>query len=476
MSALTTAGLIAAGCKPKEEPTKAAAPTATKKVEPTATPKPAKVEEVTLEISASNPEYENAERQIWDIYEAENPHIKIQLFSVNEDTQDAFTAKVAGGWTPAMGPTWIYGVDVDKANIDIYLDLTTIDFPWWDRLTHDPKNKVPELYGWNPVAVNVSAPFVFTWEFHKDLMEAAGLDPRKDVKSRDDMLTWLEAGTKWANSTDDVDFFWDQGWHSWVVGNCYDKVMNLAFPDGQQEDMAACWTGEKKFNDSDSPYRHFLEFFKLAYDEGWVPENWWTREWETDMEASYIAKKSVMMLHGPWPWDKMLAQDATAEQLGLPASPPAAGQDTWVQYRGPISWNGGYAMLARVKDLPEWPEIEKAFAWYHSPKVVKMRLEILGVAGLYKMDELLDLTGPQWVGVVKDIAQPGGLWEDVQYTPGAWGETLAGPHYVPGTPAVWDWSSGALVEPWAEMMKGEMTIQELLDWAQENWEKSYDFG
>jgi len=434
--------------------------------------------EVILEIGASNPEYQNAERQIWDVFEAEHPGIKVKMWSVNEDTVAAFQAKVAGGYTPAFGPTWAFITgEINKENYQNFVDLSTIDFPWWDRLTHDPLHKVPELYGFGPRSIDIFSGFVFTWMYHADLMEKAGLDPRRDVKTWDDLKKFLEEGTAWAKATPEVDYFWDQGWHSWVFGANYIRMIPLAFPDGQQQDNYDCWTGKKKFNDPDSPFRHTFEFFKEAYDKGWIPENWWTREWETDMEASYIAKKSVMMLHGPWPWDKMLAADPTAEQLGFPSTPPAEGQETWVQYMGPVRYTAGPAcILEKARQLPEWPQIVEAFAWYHSPKAVKMRAEVLGRPVLYKLDEPLELTGPQWVGVVKDIATPGGLWEDVQYTTGVWGTTVAGPHRKGGSPGVWDWESGAFVEQWAALMTGKKTVQEVLDWAQANWEQSYEWS
>jgi hypothetical protein len=125
-------------------------------------------------------------------------------------------------------------------------------------------------------------------------------------------------------------------------------------------------------------------------------------------------------------------------------------------------------------DKPEFPEIEKAFDWYHTPANVKARLEILGQPGLYELDEPLDLSGPQWVGVVGDIAVEGGLFEDVQYTQELWGEQWIDPKLKGGAPGTWDWNSGAMVDPFSEVMKGDMSVQEFLDWAQKNWEESYE--
>ena len=253
------------------------------------------------------------------------------------------------------------------------------------------------------------------------------------------------------------------------------RCIPLAFPDGQQADQYKCWTGEMAFNDPASPYRHAFEFFKEAYDKGWIPENWWTREWETDMEASYISKKSVMMLHGPWPWDKMLASDPAAKQLGFPSTPPAAGQSTWMQFMyEPRYLSGEACILAAAKKLPYFPEIEKAFDWYHSPAVVKMRGEIWGTDVLYDLDEPLNLQGPQWLGVVKDIGTPGGLWENVKYTKEMWGDVAVAGKYKPGTPDAFDWVSGAFVQQWEGLMTGQKSVEDVLDWVQANFEASYE--
>ena len=474
LSALTAAGTALAGCAaPKTPAPPAEAPTQAPVEAPTQAP--AAPAQVILEIGASNPEYENAERQIWDIYEAENPNVVVKLWSTNEDTEVAFQAKVAGGYTPAFGPSYAFiPSDINASNQERFVDLSTINFSWWDRLQQDPLHVVPEMYDMPVRAIEVFAGFLFTWMYHEDLMEKAGLNPRQDVKTWDDLKDFLQAGTEWANSTGEVDFFWDQGWHTWVFGKCYARVIPLAFPDGQQADQYKCWTGEMAFNDPASPYRHTFEFFKEAYDNGWMPENWWTREWETDMEASYIAKKSVMMLHGPWPWDKMLASDPTAKQFGFPATPPAAGQSPWMQFMYETSYLSGYTILAAARDLPEWPEIEKAFDWYFSPPIVKMRAEVLGLDVVYDLDEPLDLQGPQWLGVVKDIATPGGLWEDAEYTKEMWGDVAVAGKYKPGTPDAFDWVSGAFIQQWEGLMTGKESVQDVLDWVQANFEASYD--
>ena len=51
---------------------------------------------------------------------------------------------------------------------------------------------------------------------------------------------------------------------------------------------------------------------------------------------------------------------------------------------------------------------------------------------------------------------------------------MAEPVRIGGTPGAWDWESGGNQEYFAQVMTGDMTIQEALDLAQSNWEVSYD--
>jgi ABC-type glycerol-3-phosphate transport system substrate-binding protein len=433
---------------------------------------------VTLDVIATQPEYLNLERQIWDVFENENPDIKINLFAVNENEYAALQARIAGGYIPHIATTPTTTSDTPTVAYKLYMNLSELsdeDFPWWDRWTFDIKNAFTKIYGVpGPRALDVMAPWICTWHWHQDLMEEAGLDPRS-VTTWEEFQALIEEGTKWANSNPDVDYFWDQGWHP-LVPLVWGNAWALAFPEGQQENQNACWRREKKFNDPDSPWRPVYQWLKDSYDKGLMPESWWTREWETDFEASYVAKKSVMVFHGPWLWDKTLAADPTAVQLGLPASPPAAGQDTWMQYLAPIDTFRWFALMEGVQNLPEFPQVKTAWAWWHSPKVVKMRGEALGSPVVYKLDEPLELEGAaQWDGVRKDIDVPGGVFENTHFVdPANWAEVQAGAYAVPGSTNTWDHNGNASAVI-GELMTGKRSVQDILDWAQANFEASYNF-
>ena len=102
-SALTAAGLVAAGCGAPAAP----APSESTEAPAAATEAPAAAapsgEAVTLDIMSPLSEYEAPYREIWNVFEASHPDIKVNLFSINEDTAAAHEAKVAGGWLLVSG-------------------------------------------------------------------------------------------------------------------------------------------------------------------------------------------------------------------------------------------------------------------------------------------------------------------------------------------------------------------------------------
>ena len=191
---------------PKEEAPQAEAPAA---------------EEVTLDVM-SLAEYEGPYREIWNVFQASHPDIKINVFSINEDTAAAHEAKVAGGYLPAIELTQEMQIFFDKNNYEMAIDLSTLDFPWWDRWQFDVKNAWADLHGLSgPRSLDVFQGFVMTWQYNQELMEQSGLDPHKDVQTWDDLEKWLADGAEWAAKTDGVDWFWNQSWHNWIFGNNY---------------------------------------------------------------------------------------------------------------------------------------------------------------------------------------------------------------------------------------------------------------
>jgi len=470
ISAMSAAGAVLARCAPVATPE---APSA----EPTAAPAEATappVGEVTLDVYTDLSEYHNQYRQILDIFEQDNPGVKINLMETTEGGQEALAAKIAGGYFPAMEVVAITGnaVRINAENYQNFVDLSTIDFPYWDNWKFDVKNAWSQMYGLpGPRCLGAYAGWVTTWLYHEDLMTAAGLNPRDDVKTWDDMKAWLAAGTAWAKSQGLI--FWDQGWLPDWTGNTILEYLPCGFT--EKSKTVACWKGEAKFNSKDSPYGYALDFIKEAYDKGWIAKDWWTREWETDMESSYAAKKSVVQNHGPWIWDKAAATDPTAKQLGFPNTPPASPDLKWVQWQWDpdIDMGEAFCMRSANEKGANWETTKKLFIWWNSPDVIRLRCEGIGMTPIVDLDPPAVLQSPQYVGVLKDIDTPGGKWENVKYETTLSGELQMAPKRKAGSPGVWDYESGNITSKIADLCNGKLSVQQVLDWAQANWEASY---
>jgi ABC-type glycerol-3-phosphate transport system substrate-binding protein len=420
-------------------------------------------------------EYEGQYKEIFSVFEAKNPGIKINLTPVNEDMAAAWNAKVAGGFLPAFESTTNLQIFANKNNYQEFLDLSSFDFPHWDRWTFDVKkawSDVFELPG--PRTLDIFKGIAITWQWRVDLMEKSGLNPKEDVKTWDDLKKFLAEGAEWAKSDPDVDYFWDVAWHQYAFGPFYLDQIPLAFPDGQRDRQRDCFMGKAKFNAPDSPYRHTFEFFQEANDKGWIPERAWTRQWEQDMEGLYIGGKSVMMLHGPWVWDKYLAADPNAVQDGMPSTPPAEGQDTWMQFAFAPSINAGWFIRPGNEKTPHWEQTKTAWNWMHSPEAVEMRAQAEGRDVTYKLDTPLDLQGPQYKTVLKEIGTPEGRWPDVVWEESLTGDVVASPYLKKGGKGPFDWESNNNVQYWGDFLSGKMTVQEVLDLVQKNWEESYE--
>ncbi|HXF62479.1 MAG TPA: hypothetical protein VNK95_12740, partial [Caldilineaceae bacterium] len=215
-------------------------------------------ETVVLEVVMDTPEYQNQHQQIFDLFSEEHPEATVTLITHSEDGQPAYVAKVAGGYIPAMETVWASGNSfrLNKDTYEVAVDLSTIDYPYWDLFLWDIKNTWSNIYGLpGPRCIDPYLGVVMTWQFHQDLLDEAGLNPIGNVNTWDDLKQWLEEGTRWANAADSpVDRFYDQGWlNPWFGWHLHYDTMPLAFPEGQREHQIACWKGEKAFNAEDSP-------------------------------------------------------------------------------------------------------------------------------------------------------------------------------------------------------------------------------
>jgi ABC-type glycerol-3-phosphate transport system substrate-binding protein len=479
VSALTAAGLVAAQCGAPATP---APPAATEAPKPAATEAPTTAppaaKEVTIDVVTDLPEYEAQFRQIYDVFMEENPGVTVTLATHSEDGIPAFQAKIAGGYLPAMErtPASIPGGYLSLDNYKNFVDLSTIDFPYFDNWTYPVKTMFTDVYGVSgPRSLDPFEGYEMTWMYHEDLLTPAGLNPReRNIKTWEELKQWLDDGTKWAQNNDaGVTMFWDQAllapWWDWV----WMDIIPTAYADGQREFQRMCWMGEKAFNAEDSPYRRTYDFAVEAYDKGWLPKNFWTRQWEPDMETSFGNKKSAVMLHGPWPWDKTLGIDPNAKQQGFPATPPAEGMAEWVQFVTAVEFDKGYIIREGNQNQPNWEVVRKFFIWWNSPEVIPMRVDAEGRVASYKLDPPHPPKGAQYEGIVKEIGLPSGVWPSIKLDSLLPGNRQVYRYFKAGTPGVWDWESGNIAQIWEKLLTKEMTVQDVLDLNQKNWEMSY---
>lgn len=140
----------------------------------------------------------------------------------------------------------------------------------------------------------------------------------------------------------------------------------------------------------------------------------------------------------------------------------------------PPNIDNQWFMRAGNENTPHWDQTLFAWNWFFSPEAVPLRAQAEGRVPLYKLDEPLDLQGPQYQEVLKEIGTPGGKWEDAQFEQALTGNVLAGPYRKKGSKGVWDWESNGNNEVMAKVLQGEITVQQALDIAQQNWDESFE--
>jgi hypothetical protein len=101
-----------------------------------------------------------------------------------------------------------------------------------------------------------------------------------------------------------------------------------------------------------------------------------------------------------------------------------------------------------------------------------MQAEIQGAPTIYILDEPLELSGGQWDGIVKEF-QGDGFYKDVVLESSATGELAATRFRLEGSPGAFAVGVG-LAAKTGELVTGEISVQDMLDWIQSNWEQSYD--
>jgi hypothetical protein len=173
-------------------------------------------------------------------------------------------------------------------------------------------------------------------------------------------------------------------------------------------------------------------------------------------------------------WDKAKAAGSTFTQDGIPATPPAEGMETWMQFALPPNIDNQWWMRAGETKLPYWPQILDAWNWFWSPEAIPMKAQAEGRWPLYKLDEPLDLKGPQYQSVLKHIGDPEGIWPNSKWEQELSGNVQASPYRLKGSKGVFDWESNGNNTVFADLFSGKIDVQGALDIAQKNWDESFE--
>lgn len=422
----------------------------------------AHAQEVVLEVSATQPEYFAQDRAIWDLYEEENPGVKIELMSINEDTEAAFQARVAAGDPPDIrGLTF-----PTQDNYMTYVNLAELDFPWWDKANYDARTIFEQTHGVEGYApaFNVQGGLFLNFIYHADELEKAGLDP-KTIKSVDDLRAFLEELKAYVGTRDDIEYVLDIGWHPRFWGRWMLESWGVGLG-ASKEDFRDLWTGKIAFTDKENnPLVPALELVREFTEKGYLPPNWWNRAWEQEFESSFITEKSIFAMHGPWLWNKVLAQNPDADLGGIffPAN------ENGVVWQDATTADRGSVLYAANRDKPDFEAAKKAFYWWTSPETVKLRAEAIGFTPAMDLSEQggVDLKNPQFQKLVGPAINAG----EITFDSSLGGQAAAGPMQKSGTPFVIE--DNAMASKIGAYAAGEISLDDLLALMQERWDQSY---
>ena len=114
---------------------------------------------------------------------------------------------------------------------------------------------------------------------------------------------------------------------------------------------------------------------------------------ESEYEAGLIGRRSALGYHGPWMWNKILAQNPEAELDGFFFPANADG----VMWQDATTSDRGSALYVANLEDENFEAAKQALYWWTSPEVVRMRAEAIGFMPAMDMSEAggIDLISPQ---------------------------------------------------------------------------------
>lgn len=425
-------------------------------------------EKVELEFVISETEYQQLTQDIWDLYTEENPNVTVNVLGWNEGQDAVYLSRIAAGDPPHMWETAAFN-PITKDRYDFLVNLLEVDYPYFDDFKYDVKERWGSVYGVEDYlpSLDVWMPVTRSFIYRKDVMEDSGLSPKGNVQDIADLEEFLYDLKAYVEKDETLQYTLDTGWlaNGWRVNLfCFTYMFNGL--DAQYD----VWTGKIRWDDMErSPYVDSLNFLKKLYDDGILPEMWWTRQWEHDYEAGFIAGKSNLIWHGPWPWDKTLVADPSAQLTGFPLPPNA---DNGKILHDPIVGDGGTGIFKEWQDKPIFEEVLKAFNWYNSPEIIKLRSEATGKIPAFDMSAVgqPNIQNMQYEEIIKPFAE--GEFGDMEWDTRPWPDFIVAKYKVDGKADVL--KDNTIAAYWGDFMLGNISTEEFLSIFQKRWEEAYD--
>ncbi len=422
----------------------------------------------TIEYLTTTPEYTLQYKNIWEKYTQIHPEVEIDVIGWTEGEDSMYEARIAAG-----DPPHIFDFDsslpLSKDRYNFCENLLSINYPYWDLLKYDGRKSFENVWGVKDYApcINALAPMRYSFCYYEDEMEKAGLNPRKTVRTMEDLTAFLKDLKKYVKGTNSrIQFVLDTGWHSYM----WSKPILYGFTEalcGRQSQIDV-WSGKISWDDTqNNPYYKTLEYFKMLYDEGILPEKWWLRQWEPDFESGFIARKGILTYHGSWIWDKVKFKDPDARLAGFTL--PAYNDEMVLSETD--SGDYGTAIFNAHKNEAIYPEIIKAFIWFNSPPIVKLRCEAVGSEANMNIgiENKPSLNSAFYQNVCKPFGE--GFFGKAKWDTRLWGNQLISSLKIAGKPEVIDNDSMSVV--WGDLMEGRISTEGFLKVCKERWEDAY---